>query len=203
MSIRKRIWKTAKGVSEAWVVDYTVQGVRRVRTFDTKKEATAFAWIGSSIGSPNPTVIGTEFKPLVYRTPLPCRLRKGERNSVRRQGVVDSIKNSNPKITPSCGDVIVHILAEVPRAFAVADVDNLLKPLLDAMIGVVYQDDTQIIECLIKKIPSTKSGLTIKVWRQEPMRSHWMNGKSASYPRSDFSAAASSEPSSPRGNKCP
>jgi Holliday junction resolvase RusA-like endonuclease len=145
------------------------------RTFDTKKEAAAFAWVSSSIGNQSPTVIGSDFKPLVYRTPLPCRLRKGERNSARRQGVVDSIKNSSPKITPTCGDVIVHILAEVPRAHAVADVDNLLKPVLDAMIGIVYQDDTQIIECLIKKIPSTKSGLTIKVWRQEPLqRRPWM-----------------------------
>jgi integrase len=45
MSVRKRTWKTAKGeTKEAWVVDYADQtGKRRLRTFDRKKEADAFA----------------------------------------------------------------------------------------------------------------------------------------------------------------
>jgi integrase len=45
MSVRKRSWKTAQGVEkEAWVVDYVDQGgKRRLKTFDRKKEATAFA----------------------------------------------------------------------------------------------------------------------------------------------------------------
>jgi len=45
MSIRKRTWKTGKGVEkEAWVVDYVDQGgVRRLKTFDKKKEADTFA----------------------------------------------------------------------------------------------------------------------------------------------------------------
>jgi integrase len=44
MSIRKRMWKTAKGeAKEAWVVDYVDQaGKRRLKTFDKKKEADAF-----------------------------------------------------------------------------------------------------------------------------------------------------------------
>jgi integrase len=45
MSIRKRTWKTAKGeAKEAWVVDYVDQGgKRRLKTFERKKEASAFA----------------------------------------------------------------------------------------------------------------------------------------------------------------
>jgi len=45
MSIRKREWKTGKGIAkEAWVVDYVDQGgVRRLKTFARKKEAEAFA----------------------------------------------------------------------------------------------------------------------------------------------------------------
>ena len=42
MLVRKRIWKTAKGVEkEAWVVDYVskVGGKRRLRTFAKKKDA--------------------------------------------------------------------------------------------------------------------------------------------------------------------
>src|SRR5215510_2460050 len=44
MSIRKRKWKTAKGVEcEAWVVDYSDQtGKRAIKTFTTKKEAEAW-----------------------------------------------------------------------------------------------------------------------------------------------------------------
>lgn len=45
MSVRKRKWTTAKGVEkEAWIVDYTDgAGVRRLKTFDLKKDATEFA----------------------------------------------------------------------------------------------------------------------------------------------------------------
>lgn len=45
MSVRKRKWKTAKGVEcEAWIVDYVDQsGVRRLKTFGTKKEADAWS----------------------------------------------------------------------------------------------------------------------------------------------------------------
>ena len=47
MSVRKRTWTTAKGVEkEAWVVDYIDRsegGQRRLKTFDKKKDATAFA----------------------------------------------------------------------------------------------------------------------------------------------------------------
>jgi integrase len=46
MSVRKRIWTTAKGVEkEAWVVDYVDKsegGKRRLRTFAKKKDATSF-----------------------------------------------------------------------------------------------------------------------------------------------------------------
>jgi integrase len=45
MSIRKRTWKNSKGdAKEAWVVDYIDQaGKRRLKTFERKKEASAFA----------------------------------------------------------------------------------------------------------------------------------------------------------------
>jgi len=45
MSVRKRKWKTSKGVEkEAWVVDYTDgQGDRRLKAFKKKKEAVAYA----------------------------------------------------------------------------------------------------------------------------------------------------------------
>jgi integrase len=44
MSVRKRTWKTSKGVEcEAWVVSYTDQaGDRHIRTFERKKDADAY-----------------------------------------------------------------------------------------------------------------------------------------------------------------
>lgn len=50
MSIRKRTWKTDKGVkNEAWVVDYVDQGgKRRHKTFARKKQADAFASTAST-----------------------------------------------------------------------------------------------------------------------------------------------------------
>src|SRR5208282_4210610 len=47
MSVRRRTWKTSTGVEkEAWVVDYVDKvegGKRRLKTFEKKKDATAFA----------------------------------------------------------------------------------------------------------------------------------------------------------------
>jgi integrase len=45
MSVRKRIWTTAKGeTKEAWIFDYTDQnGKRHLKTFNMKKQADAFA----------------------------------------------------------------------------------------------------------------------------------------------------------------
>jgi integrase len=44
VSVRKRSWKTAKGVEkQAWIVDYVDQtGARHIKTFDRKKEADSF-----------------------------------------------------------------------------------------------------------------------------------------------------------------
>src|SRR5262245_24685935 len=45
MSVRKRRWRTSLGeIKEAWVVDYLDQGgARRLKTFDHKNEADAYA----------------------------------------------------------------------------------------------------------------------------------------------------------------
>ena len=45
MSVRKRRWKTSAGeIREVWVADYSdPQGIRRLKTFERKKDADAFA----------------------------------------------------------------------------------------------------------------------------------------------------------------
>jgi integrase len=45
MSVRKRTWTTSRGeAKEAWIVDYSDQaGTRRLKTFERKKDADAYA----------------------------------------------------------------------------------------------------------------------------------------------------------------
>lgn len=43
------------------------------------------------------------------------------------------------------------------------DVDNILKPILDALNGVAYVDDSQVVELFVKKIQSTQDSLEIHI----------------------------------------
>lgn len=36
-----------------------------------------------------------------------------------------------------------------PRGGRVGDIDNLFKPIMDAGIGIIYEDDSQVIEAII------------------------------------------------------
>lgn len=45
------------------------------------------------------------------------------------------------------------------------DYDNLAKTVTDAMNKIVYRDDSQIVHCMIRKIYSEKSG--VSVWVEE------------------------------------
>jgi Holliday junction resolvase RusA-like endonuclease len=81
-----------------------------------------------------------------------------------RAAIVDALRTAYPTLKPATGEVIVHVLAEVQPSSVVADVDNLLKPILDALAGVAYVNDTQVVECLVRKIPSTERRLRVKIW---------------------------------------
>lgn len=37
-----------------------------------------------------------------------------------------------------------------------SDVDNIVKPILDALNGVVYADDRQVVKCLSERVDTTK-----------------------------------------------
>lgn len=39
---------------------------------------------------------------------------------------------------------------------AQGDIDNIVKPILDALIGTVYADDRQIVKCLAERVDTTK-----------------------------------------------
>jgi Holliday junction resolvase RusA-like endonuclease len=174
MSVRKKKWTAAtKGDREAWIVDYQdVHGVRRQKAFDRKKDADAYhACAKAGIVPPRP-LRPTHADALAFTVPLSLvRLRAYKdgaagrlRVEKRRAAIREALTSTHPNIRPVMGDVIVHVTAEVPRAAAVPDVDNLLKPVMDAMVGIVYLDDTQVVECLVRKIPSHESRMKIEVW---------------------------------------
>ena len=67
-------------------------------------------------------------------------------------------------MSPRTVPVVVHVLAEIHPSAVVADVDNLLKPVLDALAGVAYVNDAQVVECLVRKLPSLNHRLLVKLW---------------------------------------
>jgi hypothetical protein len=53
----------------------------------------------------------------------------------------------------------------MPPSPVVADVDNLLKPVLDSLKGVAWMDDTQVCEVLCRRLPARNQLLRIKIWQ--------------------------------------
>lgn len=96
----------------------------------------------------------------MFASPLPK-----DKTVAGRKVVTDALRTAYPTLAPLTGRVIVHVFAEVLPIVAVADVDNLLKPVLDAIDGVAYINDNQIIECLVRRISSRQSRLLIKIWQ--------------------------------------
>ena len=47
------------------------------------------------------------------------------------------------------------------------DMDNLVKAVLDAMNGILYRDDAQIVYLVALKPYSDSPGVTIELWAQE------------------------------------
>jgi Holliday junction resolvase RusA-like endonuclease len=58
-------------------------------------------------------------------------------------------------------------LAGTERPSKKPDIDNIAKCFLDAMNGIIYLDDTQVVELHIKKLYSSLSGVDILVMEVE------------------------------------
>jgi hypothetical protein len=59
------------------------------------------------------------------------------------------------------------LLERCQRRLSVVDVDNLLKPAIDAMQGLVFVNDNQIVECHVRCLPSTNALPRITMQRVE------------------------------------
>jgi Holliday junction resolvase RusA-like endonuclease len=58
-------------------------------------------------------------------------------------------------------------LAGAERPSKKPDIDNIAKCFLDAMNGIIYLDDTQVIELHIKKLYSSLSGVDVLIMEAE------------------------------------
>lgn len=158
-TVRKRAWETNGVAKEAWIVDYRDRtGKRRIKTCPTKKAADNFARALNTVAGHVPESL-SRHGAIEFIAPLP----RGKRQP-GRVAIADAFRAKFPDRSPTTGTIGIQVFAEVPPAIAVADVDNLLKPVLDALSGVAYFDDTQISECLVRRIPSKERRLLIRIW---------------------------------------
>ena len=61
--------------------------------------------------------------------------------------------NTAPVTLPVSVVISYYYLADV------LDIDNIIKPILDALNGLVYQDDLQVMKVVSQKIPVSSSAL--------------------------------------------
>jgi Holliday junction resolvase RusA-like endonuclease len=166
MSVRKRIWGKAKN-KEAWIVDFfDAGGTRRLKTFQTKREADRFQGTILAIGAglvPEPLTSG--YRPLEFSVPFPPAWKKIDLRQSLREAIATAARAAHPTLDPTTDSVIIHVTAEMPPSPVVADVDNLLKPILDALKGVAWVDDTQVCEVLCRRIPARGRHLRVKIWQ--------------------------------------
>jgi Holliday junction resolvase RusA-like endonuclease len=162
MSVRKRNWVTPKGEhKEAWVVDFAdVAGRRRLKTFDTKKAADKFEVAIKAVRSGAvPEPMTKSYRPIEFVAPLAPN-GKG----IGREMIAKALRSAHPNLAPTTEVVVVHVVAEVQPSSVIADVDNLLKPVLDSLKGVAWVDDTQVCELLVRRTVGRKAQLRIKIW---------------------------------------
>ena len=160
MSIRKRTWGNQR---EAWVVDFTYYDWRRLKTFRTKDAAERFETVARAVASgiaPEPLARG--HRPIEFTADLPTI---GWRSRSGGDAVAEAFKAEFPNHAPSTDAVVLHVLAEMSPSSSVCDVDNLLKPVLDALNGIAWVDDTQVCECLIRRSHGRGRKLTIRIWQ--------------------------------------
>jgi hypothetical protein len=163
VSVRKRTWKSCGETREAWVVDFTdVAGRRRLKTFTSKKAAERFHGVCRAAGpGAVPEPMGSGYRPIKFTTDIPDGLRRRE----GREAFAVALRTAHPAIAPTRDAVIVHIVAEMPPSHVIADVDNLLKPFLDALKGIAWIDDTQVCELLVRRVPGRQRRLHVKIWQ--------------------------------------
>ena len=165
MSVRKRTWTRNGTTKESWVVDFVdANGKRRLKTFKTKGDADRFVDLTAAVRSgivPEP-LTAKWFRPIEFIAPLPGN---GWRDGTGREAIAAAFHTAHPTHSPTTDAVILHVIAEMRPSAVVADVDNLLKPVLDSLKSVAWVDDTQVCELLVRRVPGRSRQLRIRMWQ--------------------------------------
>lgn len=92
------------------------------------------------------------FEFVVEGQPVSQQSRRRERVGIWRQTVAEAAQAVWPVATPPIATdiavTITYFYEGVP-----ADVDNIVKPILDALKGIVFNDDRQISDLLTQRRP--------------------------------------------------
>ncbi len=84
----------------------------------------------------------------------PKSTQSESKENYKREIYDNALKAMNGNSAISTDDIEVEIAwRSVEVDHAVADIDNIIKPILDAMNGAVYKDDKQIRSLLVLRIP--------------------------------------------------
>lgn len=92
------------------------------------------------------------FSMMLLRIPISVQAEKAG----RYQGQIKSVAQSRFASPPIYDDRLYARIIWFTRKKGGPDVDNIIKPILDALKGTVYGDDSQIDQCLATKIDLTK-----------------------------------------------
>lgn len=93
-------------------------------------------------------------KPIV-RIWIPGSPRAARKNSGARRLYVEQIRKVASEVVPhpiKSTRIDVEIFFHADTSLR-ADVDNVIKPILDALIGVVYEDDRQVRSVKVTALP--------------------------------------------------
>jgi Holliday junction resolvase RusA-like endonuclease len=103
---------------------------------------------------------------------------------------INEMKSSNKKIITNAVIVSIDFLMPIPKSFSKTkqleclqfkivptvkpDLDNLAKTVLDAMNGIVYKDDSQIIQLHLRKGYAEKPCTVVSIKEYENKGNYWL-----------------------------
>jgi Holliday junction resolvase RusA-like endonuclease len=165
MSVRQRSWSINGVEKTAWVVDFVdANGKRRLKTFKVKTDADRFQGMAAAARTgivPEPLLPAKGFRPVEFVVTLPVDQRKKGNG---REALVTALRAACPLPKPTADAVILHLILELPSRSTITNIDNRVKPILDALTGIAYVDDSQVCELMVRRVTARTRRLKIKLW---------------------------------------
>jgi hypothetical protein len=89
------------------------------------------------------------FEFIIGSQPVSQQIRRRERLREWKRFVLDeATQNWSPKNTPADGPVCVTLIYLHDES--ALDVDNIVKPIMDALVGLVFPDDSLVTDAIIR-----------------------------------------------------